>query len=259
MLDDPKTHGYFISWDQVLPDFNHILYLNNDTEIKYVDSFADSLHDVSRAYFDLLNLRILKSDYFKYLAIWRQGGIWADMDTFVQQPFENWLTGIAFNPDELPLPIEELERKIGFVVGIEYWGPREHLPHDHQHWQFATYVFAGKQGHPILLELIAQIVEKAGSIANMLEEERLSEEDVIIETGPLFFTKVVENWIKKRYDASFNFRHDLPYIETPTLFGDVLILPNVAFCGFDVTGESKNDPRKYIGHSTMGSWRKNNH
>jgi len=254
--NDPKTHGYFVSWDEHLNDFNHILYLNNDTEIEYVRSFTNRLQDVTRTYFDLLNLRILRSDYFKYLAVWRQGGIWADMDTFVQQPFNNWLTGVAFNPTEVR-PVEELERRIGMVVGIEYWGPAEHLPHDHHHWQFATYVFGAKQGHPVLLELIARIVEKAGDIANLLEEGRLSEDDVIMETGPLLFTRVVEEWIRKRYDASFNFRHDLPHMdESPTLLGDILILPTVAFGAFDVTGESAHDARKYIGHSTMGSWRK---
>jgi len=256
---DPKTHGYFVSWDEHLPDFNHILYLNNDTEIKFVESFnqdTNRLHDVERTYFDLLNLRILRSDYFKYLAVWREGGIWADMDTFAQQPFDNWLTGVAFNPTKLPPPIEELEQKIGMVVGIEYWGPKERLLHDHHHYQFASYVFAAKQGHPVLLEIISRIVEKAGHIANLLEEERLTEDDIIFETGPLVFTRVVEEWIKKHYDASFDFRHDLPTIGSPTLIGDILILPDEAFSAFDVTGQSANDPRKYIGHSTMGSWRK---
>jgi len=251
--DDPKLQGYFGTWDQVLPDFNHILYINDGTEVEFVQSFSDTLHDVSRTYFDLLKLRIIRSDYFKYLAVWRQGGIWSDMDSWAQQPFDNWLTSEAYHPNNLS--ITELEQKIGMVVGIEYWGPDKLNPvADHQHWQFATYVFAAKQGHPVLLELIAEIVERAGYLANLLEEEKLNEDDVIKETGPLMFTSVVEQWIRKRYDASFNFRHDLPNMnQSPTLIGDVLILPHLAFSGY----VARDDPRAYIGHATMGSWRKN--
>ena len=96
-------------------------------------------------YFDLLKLRIIRSDYFKYLAVWHQGGVWADMDTWTQQPFDHWLTGETFHPNLLP--IEELEQKIGMVVGIECWGPDKLHPfHDHYHYQFATYMFAAKQG-----------------------------------------------------------------------------------------------------------------
>lgn len=255
-----STHGWFGTWDKHLPDFNHYLYLNNNTEIEYVQSInlqTNLLPDVVRAYVDLLSVTILRCDFFRYIAIWLQGGIWADMDTFVQQPFDNWLTGVAFNPTQPSPPIEELERKIGMVVGIEYWGPPDAIMLvDHKRWQFAQHLFGAKQGHPVLLEAIARVVEKAGDLANRIEEGTLSEDDVIVWTGPQLLTRVLEEWIRKRYDASFNYRHDLPKIKHPTLIGDILILPHVAFDAFPGTGEAARDPRKYAGHSNQGTWRK---
>ena len=48
--DDPKVQGWFESWDKVLPDFNHVLYINDGTEVEYIQSLNNTLHEVSRTY-----------------------------------------------------------------------------------------------------------------------------------------------------------------------------------------------------------------
>ena len=249
------THHYFGSWDDQFPDFNHILYLD-DTEAEYVQSISHNsslLPDVVRTYSELLDMRILRSDFFRYLSVWIQGGIWADIDVYVTEPFEHWISGGGYNLTELALPIEELERKVGMIVGID-------AEESVNFWGVGQSMFAAKKGHPVLLEMIARIVENAGDLSVLIKEKRISEEDILEQTGPGVIRRVVEEWIKTRYDSSFNVLHDLHIIDnigSPTLIGDILFLPSVAVGGYHGGNwvDTPYNPKIYTGHAVQSSWR----
>ena len=80
----------------------------------------------------------------------------------------------------------------------------------------------------------------------------MTEWEIITETGPGLISKVVEEWIKKRYDASFSIRNDFPDLMVPTLYGDILILPQLAVSGHD---NDLDNPKTYAGHKVQSSWR----
>lgn len=248
---DASTNKYFESWEQHNPDFKHTLYIEN-AMAEYVRSISDAnnLHEIGHTYFDLLNKTILRQDFFRYIALWTHGGIWGDIDTWARQPFDSWLTRPAINPIDLA-PVENLEEKVGMIVGVE------HYCCNPERFGLTQHVFAAKKGHPVLLEIIAQITEEAGNLANLIEEDKLSDNDVLQGTGPELFARIVEQWIKKRWDSSFNIPHDLRHIESPTLYGDILILPNVAFHSeyeFPGTDGETRDPNVYVGHESTGVW-----
>lgn len=242
----------FASWEHFNPDFKHILFLDDTQDERVWEIGSYNLRDVARTYFELFKKKfILRSDFFRYLAIWSDGGIWADVDTWAQRPFDEWIS-LALPPDDVETTIASLESKIGMVVGIEYDRANG------GEWDgVCQYVFAAKQGHPVLLELIARIVEKAGAIANKLDAvEELNNREVLEITGPELFTEVVSQWIKQRFDSSFEFRRDWHEMTTATLFGDILVLPIWAFSsgrGFPDTG-GFDDPRVCAGHGFAGSW-----
>jgi len=241
--------GFFESWERHNPTFAHLLY-NDTTEAERVTEIGNfDLREVSRTYFELLDKKIvLRSDFFRYLAIWADGGIWADVDTWAQRPFDEWI-GMADGSQSA----EELESEVGMIIGLECMtGP------DGGQWDsVAQYVFAAKQGHPILLELIARIIEKAGDIANHLDSvEQLMNREVLHMTGPGIFTDVIAEWIKSQWDGSFNLHRDWRAMSNATLFGDVLVLPIWAFgsgVGFPNT-YGWDDPRICAGHRFLGSW-----
>jgi len=127
------------------------------------------------------------------------------------------------------------------------------------YWCGAVYVCC-ESGHPVLLEVIARIVQKAGGLSRRVEEHTIEEIDVIVETGPVTLTTVVQEWIKKRYDASFNWRREfrsIDRIESPTLIRDILVLPPIAMdaCTLnDVDLPTEEKLKMYVRHSTQSSW-----
>jgi hypothetical protein len=244
------SDGFFESWERHNPDFAHMLY-NDTTEGERVAEISHyALTEVNRTYFDLLNKEVvLRSDFFRYVAIWADGGIWADVDTWAQRPFNEWIR-LAQSEEERK-SLEKLESKIGVIVGLEC------MTSDGGQWDsLAQYVFAAKQGHPIMLELVARIIEKAGDIANYLDTQELQNRDVLGMTGPGIFTEVVSEWIKSQWDGSFNLHRDWRSMANATVFGDVLVLPIWAFgsgVGFPNTF-GWDDPRICAGHRFLGSW-----
>jgi len=248
-LDDDvhdNIHDAFRTWTTQNPDFNHTLFLDS-TEMEYLDQlnlYENNLGDVHRTYFDLFDMRILKSDLFRYFVIWMEGGIWADIDTFTLKPFDYWITGSGYNDTPSEVSVEQLEREIGMVVGIESGRVNE--------YGVPQYLFSAKPGHPVLREVIARIVENAGEISMLVKLDRLREGDVITYTGPTLMTKVVQEWVKNRYDATFHVRNDFRDVKVPTRFGDILVLPWEAF---SLRNSEMENPKHYAGHFVQGSWR----
>jgi alpha 1,6-mannosyltransferase len=242
--------GFFESWERHNPDFEHLLY-NDTTEMERVLEISKAnLPEVNRTYSELLSKKIvLRSDFFRYVVVWADGGIWADVDTWAQRPFDEW---ISLAPTEEDESLEDLESRIGMIVGIECM-----LGEGGEWDSLAQYVFAAKQGHPIMLELIARIIEKGGDIANHLDSvEELMNREVLGMTGPGIFTDIIGEWIKNRWDASFNLHRDWRGMTNATLFGDVLVLPVWAF-GTGVGMPNTfgwDDPRVCAGHRFLGSW-----
>jgi alpha 1,6-mannosyltransferase len=246
------SDGFFESWERHNPDFEHILYNDTSENERVVEISENSLLEVNRTYSELLGGKIvLRSDFFRYLVIWADGGIWADVDTWAQRPFDKWIS-LAVSDSDPQESLASLESRIGMIVGLEC------MKGEGGEWDsLAQYVFAAKQGHPILLELIARIVEKAGDIANHLDSvEELMNREVLGMTGPGIFTDLIAEWIKNKWDASFNLHRDWRLMSEARLFGDILVLPIWAFgsgLGYPNTF-GWDDPRICAGHKFLGSW-----
>ena len=244
--------GFFASWERHNPDFTHVLYNDTTENERILEISRNALPEINRTYTEMLGKKIvLRSDFFRYVAVWADGGIWADVDTWAQRPFNEWIR-YAKDPMVRHESLASLESKVGVIIGIEC------ILGEGGEWDsLAQYVFAAKQGHPIMLELIARIIEKGGEIANHLDEvEELKNREVLGMTGPGIFTDVIGEWIKSQWDASFNYHRDWRKMKEPILFGDVLVLPVWAF-GSGVGMPNTlgwDDPRICAGHRFLGSW-----
>ena len=243
-----SSDEFFASWEENNQDFDHIFFLDDEQDQCVRNISSHYLHEIGRTYFELLQKRIFRSDFFRYVAVWALGGIWADVDTWNQRPFDKWIA-YAGTPSA---SLATLESQVGMVVGMEY----DHF--GNANWtSVCQYVFAAKPGHPVLLEVIAQIVEKAGDIANRLEQHKdYHDVEVLETTGPAFFTKIVTQYIKRRWDSSFNVHRDWHNLSEPKLFGDILVMPVWAFGAGRGWGPAPtlDDPRVCVGHQFQGSW-----
>ena len=237
------------SWENHKRDFNHIFFVDPEQDRCVRNLTRNNLHDVEFAYFQLLNKAIVRADLFRYFSIWAFGGIWADVDTWLRRPFDEWIS--MASPSVKSANIAKLERKVGMIVGIEY-----------EHSQtLVQYVFAAKRGHPVLLELVADIVEKAPEIALSIDKKTFKSGQVLHTTGPIRFTEVVRQWVQKRWNASFDASKEWKELRSPTLFGDILVLPQWGFGGNqpyrpdhhdDKPGA--HDDRTCVAHEYHNSW-----
>jgi len=246
------SDGFFESWERHNPNFKHILFNDTSENARIVKISGNHLPEINRTYSELLHKKVvLRSDFFRYVVIWADGGIWADVDTWAQRPFDAWIS--LASPAEGPhQSLASLESNVGMIVGLECV-----LGEGGQWTSLAQYIFAAKQGHPVLLETIARIVEKAGDIAIHLDSvDELRNREVLGMTGPEIFTDLIAEWIKKEWDASFNYKRDWRNLSNPVLFGDILVLPVWAFgSGVGLPNTfGWDDPRICAGHRFLGSW-----
>lgn len=237
------------SWEEFKRDFNHIFLIDPAQEQVVRNFSANNLHDIEFAYINLLNKAVLQADFFRYMVVFAFGGIWADADTWLRRPFDEWISMASVGAKTCN--IAKLERKVGMIVGIEY-----------EHSQtLVQYVFAAKQGHPVLLELIAGIIELSPELAIKVDKNQLGIGDILRGTGPSRFSEVVAQWIRTRWDDKFDREQEWNELRTPTLFGDILVLPQYGFGGNQPYRPNSHDDkpgshddRTCVQHSYQNSW-----
>ncbi|MBF0556170.1 MAG: hypothetical protein HQK96_16745 [Nitrospirae bacterium] len=81
-----------------------------------------------------LPLGAMRADLWRYLAIFRYGGVYADIDTFCEVPLDNWVN-----------------KDFGIIVSAQ----------DIVH--FSQWIFAAKSNHPFLGEVILQVKRRLES------------------------------------------------------------------------------------------------
>jgi inositol phosphorylceramide mannosyltransferase catalytic subunit len=117
--------------------------------------------------FDALPSMIQRVDFFRYLAVYIDGGMYADVDMISYRSSEPLLAGQA-----CVLAIENhispwLQQRLGYK----------------RPWQLANFVFAASPGHPLLEALLEDIARHAAT--PVLSDHHLQEI-----TGPRLLTKI---------------------------------------------------------------------
>ncbi|WP_414661878.1 glycosyltransferase family 32 protein [Horticoccus sp. 23ND18S-11] len=114
--------------------------LNPGWEIVYfddaeVEAFVDREFPAYRATFDGFPYRIQKYDFFRYLAVYRLGGFYFDLDVFLAKP------------------LEELTRH-SCVLTFEELTLSSYLRARGMDWEVGNYAFGASAGHPFLRSAI---------------------------------------------------------------------------------------------------------
>lgn len=151
------------SWKLYNPDFDYRFYddesggrLVEETVPQFLDDYRQFPHAVMRA------------DFFRYAAIYRHGGLYADIDMECVRPVD---TLLALAPAVLAVEAHLTERR------------RRELGYD-QPAQIANSILMGRPGHPFFLEAMQQAVALWRARGTVGREEI---EDV---TGPRMLTRL---------------------------------------------------------------------
>jgi inositol phosphorylceramide mannosyltransferase catalytic subunit len=173
--DLPLLHRAVVSNIRLLnPEFEYRFFDNGD-----VERFFDTEFPQYRPIFDSFRFRIQKYDFFRYLAVYRYGGFYLDLDVLLA-------TGLApVAGHDCVFPFEDLNID-GFL--------RRRYGMD---WTIGNYAFGARAGHPFLWEVVQNCV-RAHQHPSWVEPAlrsipRMFRDDffVLSTTGPLLLSRTL--------------------------------------------------------------------
>ncbi|GAA6060301.1 hypothetical protein JCM10212_002942 [Sporobolomyces blumeae] len=206
---------------------------------------------------------VLRSDFWRYLVLAVEGGVYADTDVECMKPVDDWALDVSWEgipPDDYEPP--------SCIVGVEAdVGDRKDW---HKYWprplQFSQWTMASARGHPIMLDAVRRVVEQA--LAPVPETQKLV--SVMERTGPGLFTDSVLAYLQVKYRKAWpdlrgldfdgwrfhHGEHDRGKLSSEG-FGDLKVLQITGFSpGIGHMGaENKEHPAAMASHYFAGSWR----
>lgn len=228
------------SWTNMNPDFRHEVLTDEGAESLIASLYAD-VPEVVQAY-EALPLPVHKADFFRYLVLLARGGVYSDIDTIALKPIVNWTNATM--------------RPWGMVVGIE-------SDADRSAWfarpiQFCQWTIMSKPGHPVLVDVVAAIVEETlrRKARNELRSEGMT--DIMELTGPGVWTDALFRFFSPNQRASDDSWQRFKGLEYPIKTRDVVVLPVVSFSpridqmGVLVGGRTASHPLAFVRHDFLG-------
>lgn len=156
------------------PDFEYVFF-----DDRQVEEFIDSDFPQYREVFDSFAIPIQKYDFFRYLAVYRLGGFYLDMDVFLASSLAELVDcGCVF-------PFEALT--INACLRDEH----------HMDWEIGNYAFGAVAGHPFLRAVIDNCVRAQTDLRWVQAAEqgipRLFREElrVLYTTGPWLVSRTL--------------------------------------------------------------------
>lgn len=180
-----------------------------------------------------LTAKIVKADLLRYLVMYAEGGIYADIDVEALRPIERFI------PDRYN------ERDVDMVIGVEIDQPeyKDHPILGPKSQSFCQWTFMSKPGLPVMLKLIDNIVHWLNTVAKRqgvpISEIVLDFDEVISGTGPSAFTSAILSEMSKREGKPITWEtfHAIPESK---LVGGVLVLTVEAFAAGQGHSDSGN-------------------
>ena len=151
--------GFQKSWKFHNPDWEYRFYTDEECE-NFVSQEYPELTEVYSGF----EKQIQRIDFFRYLVIFKYGGVYADMDMECLKCFDKFLQ------DEILFSIETRISK-SYQEQLQYAQP----------YQIANCIFASEPGHWFLKKIIDKVVDNSGSKVD-------HDNDVEDITGPRMLT-----------------------------------------------------------------------
>ena len=212
---------------EVLTDNNDLHYV----ETHYGPS-ALNRPDIVEMY-RTLNATIVKADLLRYLVMYAEGGVYADIDVEDLKPIERFI------PERFD------ERDVDMVVGVEIDQPgfSNHSILGKKSKSFCQWTFMCKPRLPVMLKLVDDIMSWLANIASKqnvpVSEIVLDFDEVISGTGPSAFTNAILADIsaRSRKDVDWETFHNMGESK---LVSGVLVLTVEAFAAGQGHSDSGN-------------------
>ncbi|TVY80605.1 Initiation-specific alpha-1 [Lachnellula suecica] len=180
-----------------------------------------------------LTLKIIKADLLRYLVMYVEGGLYADIDVEALRPLDRFI------PDRYN------ERDVQMVIGVEIDQPdfKNHPILGKKSESFCQWTFMAKPGLPVMMKLIDGIVKWLNGVSKAqkvpVSEIVLDFDEVISGTGPSAFTGALLADMSRREGKTVTWK-DFHNLGESKLVGGVLVLTVEAFAAGQGHSDSGN-------------------
>ena len=188
--------------------------------------------DIVGAYLTLSD-SIIKADILRYLVMFAEGGVYADIDVEALKPVSHFI------PNRFDV------RDVDMIIGIETDQPefKDHPILGSKSQSFVQWSMVCKPGLPVMLKLVDQTLECIYAIARdekvSLAEVQLDFDQVLSCSGPSAFTKAILTYMSKTSGEEITWDNFHNMAESRLLDG-ILILPSEAFAAGTGHSDSGN-------------------
>ena len=223
------------TWVSKNPGYRYeVLTDNND--IYYVETHFGP-HGINRPdivdMYKALTAKIIKADLLRYLVMYVDGGVYADIDVEALRPLDRFI------PDRYD------EADVDMIIGVEIDQPeyKDHPILGQKSMSFCQWTFICKPRLPVMLRLVDNILSWLNDVAKKqnvpIGELVLDFDEVISGTGPSAFTEAIlaEMSAKARHPVEWSHFHR---IAESKLIGGVLVLTVEAFAAGQGHSDSGN-------------------
>ncbi len=212
------------SWTSMNPTYRYEV-LTDGNDLLYVEAHFGpgglNRPDIVNMYRSL-TATIIKADLLRYLMMYIEGGVYADIDVEALKPVDKFI----------PPHIDE--RDVDLVISVEIDEPSyaNHTILGPKSQSFCQWTFMCKPRTPVLLRLVDHILSWLEGVAKNqnvpIGEIVLNFDDVITGTGPSAFTGLILEEMSKQTGASitWNYFHSLT---EPRRVGNILVLTVESF------------------------------
>ncbi|GKZ84307.1 hypothetical protein AnigIFM56816_009629 [Aspergillus niger] len=223
------------TWTSINPGYRYEV-LTDQNDLHYVETNfgPDGLNrpDIVETYRSL-TAKIIKADLLRYLVMYVDGGVYADIDVEALRPLERFIPE-RFNEADMDL-----------IIGVEIDEPdfNDHAILGPKSQSFCQWTFISKPRQPVMMRLVDRILAwlhdhsvKQGKPISDLE---LDFDDIISGTGPSAFTEAVlaEMSARTGQEVTWKTFHDIPESK---LVGGILVLTVEAFAAGQGHSDSGN-------------------
>ncbi|EKD13984.1 glycosyltransferase sugar-binding region containing DXD domain-containing protein [Drepanopeziza brunnea f. sp. 'multigermtubi' MB_m1] len=213
------------TWPQLNPGHRYeVLTDNND--LAYVEEhFGPNgviyRPDIVETY-RTLNATIIKADLLRYLIMYAEGGVYADIDVENLRGIDTWI----------PKHFDESDVDLVISVEIDEPGFANHKILGQKSQSFCQWTFMAKPQHPVMLKLVDHVLHWLNEVAQKqavpISGIKLNFDEVITGTGPSAFTNAVLSEMvtqthRRIYWDTFH------ALTQPVLVGNILVLTVDAF------------------------------
>lgn len=176
------------TWLQKNPNFRYEV-LTDTNDMGYVEQHFGpggfNRPDIVEMYRNI-NATIIKADLLRYMVMYAEGGVYADIDVEALKPISRFIPDHRYD-----------ENDIDMVIGIEIDQPDfgNHPILGKKSQSFCQWTFMARPGLPVMLRLIENIMGWLDGLAKQqnlpIQEVMLDFDQVISGTGPSAFTTAI--------------------------------------------------------------------